>query len=68
MGSPASITYVYILARGLASAQFLACSYGPIFIGVVFNIVLYGIMITQTYLYYNVYKRYVTSSTMPGKV
>ena len=32
-------------------------SYGPIFIGVVFNIALYGIMITQTYLYFNVYRR-----------
>ncbi|KAI0712519.1 hypothetical protein C8Q76DRAFT_488332 [Earliella scabrosa] len=31
--------------------------YGPIFIGVVFNIALYGIMITQTYLYFNVYRR-----------
>ncbi|TCD70890.1 hypothetical protein EIP91_001198 [Steccherinum ochraceum] len=34
-----------------------AQTYGPIFIGVVFNIVLYGIMITQTFLYYTVYKR-----------
>ncbi|TFK80204.1 hypothetical protein K466DRAFT_605533 [Polyporus arcularius HHB13444] len=31
--------------------------YGPIFIGVVFNIALYGIMVTQTYLYFQVYKR-----------
>ncbi|KAI0769910.1 hypothetical protein C8Q74DRAFT_1369157 [Fomes fomentarius] len=31
--------------------------YGPIFIGVVFNIALYGIMVTQTYLYFNVYRR-----------
>ena len=33
--------------------------YGPIFIGVVFNIALYGIMVTQTYLYFQMYKRYV---------
>ncbi|KAI9059272.1 hypothetical protein FKP32DRAFT_1680090 [Trametes sanguinea] len=32
-------------------------TYGPIFIGVVFNILLYGIMITQTYLYFQMYKR-----------
>ncbi|RPD62724.1 hypothetical protein L227DRAFT_609293 [Lentinus tigrinus ALCF2SS1-6] len=31
--------------------------YGPIFIGVVFNIALYGIMVTQTYLYFQMYKR-----------
>ena len=36
--------------------------YGPIFVGVVLNILLYGIMITQTYLYFNVYKKYVLSS------
>ncbi|THG96863.1 hypothetical protein EW026_g5047 [Hermanssonia centrifuga] len=34
----------------------LASRYGPIFIGVVFNILLYGIMITQTFLYFAVYK------------
>ncbi|KAI0647778.1 hypothetical protein C8Q79DRAFT_951904 [Trametes meyenii] len=32
-------------------------TYGPIFIGAVFNILLYGIMITQTYLYYQTGKR-----------
>ncbi|KAI0337919.1 hypothetical protein BDW22DRAFT_832759 [Trametopsis cervina] len=31
--------------------------YGPIFMGMVFNVLLYGIMITQTYLYFTVYKR-----------
>lgn len=36
-----------------------ASSYGPIFVGVVFNIFLYGIMVTQTYLYFNTYKKYV---------
>ncbi len=36
-----------------------ASRYGPIFIGVVLNIALYGIMVTQTYLYFHVYKRYV---------
>ncbi|KAH9851512.1 hypothetical protein C2E23DRAFT_829440 [Lenzites betulinus] len=34
-----------------------ALTYGPIFIGVVFNILLYGIMITQTFLYFTVYKK-----------
>ncbi|KAI0081648.1 hypothetical protein K474DRAFT_1681985 [Panus rudis PR-1116 ss-1] len=33
-----------------------AVTYGPIFIGMVFNILLYGIMITQTFLYFNTYK------------
>ncbi|KAI0755216.1 hypothetical protein C8Q80DRAFT_418356 [Daedaleopsis nitida] len=31
--------------------------YGPIFLGVVFNIALYGIMITQTYLYFQVFRK-----------
>ncbi|OBZ68907.1 hypothetical protein A0H81_11140 [Grifola frondosa] len=34
-----------------------AITYGPIFIGVMFNILLYGIMITQTFLYFTAYKR-----------
>ncbi|KAI0693966.1 hypothetical protein BC835DRAFT_1415596 [Cytidiella melzeri] len=32
-------------------------TYGPIFIGVIFNVLLYGIMITQMFLYFTVYKR-----------
>ncbi|KAI0089205.1 hypothetical protein BDY19DRAFT_944691 [Irpex rosettiformis] len=32
-------------------------TYGPIFIGMTFNILLYGIMITQTYLYFDSFKR-----------
>ncbi|KAI0795318.1 hypothetical protein BC629DRAFT_1592810 [Irpex lacteus] len=32
-------------------------TYGPIFIGVIFNILLYGVMITQMFLYFTVYKR-----------
>ncbi|KIJ64623.1 hypothetical protein HYDPIDRAFT_28558 [Hydnomerulius pinastri MD-312] len=31
-------------------------AHGPFLIGVIFNIVLYGIMMTQTYLYYTTYK------------
>ncbi|OCH87970.1 hypothetical protein OBBRIDRAFT_759000 [Obba rivulosa] len=34
-----------------------AITYGPILIGTVFNIMLYGIMITQTFLYFTVYKQ-----------
>ncbi|KAI1797440.1 hypothetical protein LXA43DRAFT_1089306 [Ganoderma leucocontextum] len=30
--------------------------YGPLFIGVMLNIMLYGVMFTQTYLYFNMYK------------
>ncbi|KAI0089320.1 hypothetical protein BDY19DRAFT_993532 [Irpex rosettiformis] len=30
--------------------------YGPIFMGMIFNVLLYGIMITQTYLYFTTYK------------
>ena len=37
----------------------MAARYGPIFVGVVFNILLYGIMITQTFLYFTVYKKCV---------
>ncbi|KIM55389.1 hypothetical protein SCLCIDRAFT_1221229 [Scleroderma citrinum Foug A] len=32
-------------------------AHGPFFIGVAINILLYGIMITQMYLYYSTYKR-----------
>ncbi|KAH9933212.1 uncharacterized protein BXZ73DRAFT_46508 [Epithele typhae] len=32
-------------------------SYGPIFIGVIFNTLLYGIMITQTYIYFTTFKQ-----------
>ncbi|KAI0089318.1 hypothetical protein BDY19DRAFT_137487 [Irpex rosettiformis] len=31
--------------------------WAPIFIGTIFNVMLYGIMILQTYLYFTVYKR-----------
>ncbi|KDQ62488.1 hypothetical protein JAAARDRAFT_189808 [Jaapia argillacea MUCL 33604] len=30
--------------------------HGPAFIGIIFNILLYGIMITQTFVYFNAYK------------
>lgn len=40
-----------------ASLSDYMCRYGPIFVGVVFNILLYGIMITQTFLYFTVYKK-----------
>ncbi|KAJ3565254.1 hypothetical protein NP233_g7744 [Leucocoprinus birnbaumii] len=32
-------------------------AHGPMLLGVVFNVLLYGIMITQIYLYYTTYKR-----------
>ncbi|EIN09264.1 hypothetical protein PUNSTDRAFT_67542 [Punctularia strigosozonata HHB-11173 SS5] len=32
------------------------CRYGPIFLGVVINILLYGIMTTQTYLYFATFR------------
>ncbi|KAM5546149.1 hypothetical protein V8D89_000275 [Ganoderma adspersum] len=35
---------------------FVQLLYGPMFIGVVFNVVLYGVMFTQTYMYFNMYK------------
>ncbi|KAJ3555812.1 hypothetical protein NP233_g12117 [Leucocoprinus birnbaumii] len=37
-------------------------AHGPMLLGVVFNVLLYGIMITQIYLYYTTYKRYVLSA------
>ncbi|KJA16959.1 hypothetical protein HYPSUDRAFT_147030, partial [Hypholoma sublateritium FD-334 SS-4] len=33
--------------------------HGPMFIGFVFNVFLYGIMITQVYLYFTAYKQFV---------
>ncbi|KAJ3893765.1 hypothetical protein GG344DRAFT_42599 [Lentinula edodes] len=35
----------------------LYCRHGPMFIGYSFNIVLYGIMITQVYLYFSSFKK-----------
>ena len=32
-------------------------AHGPMLIGLVFNVLLYGIMITQLYLYVTTYKR-----------
>ncbi|KAF5360543.1 hypothetical protein D9756_005115 [Leucocoprinus leucothites] len=32
-------------------------AHGPMLIGIIFNVLLYGIMITQVYLYYTTYKR-----------
>ncbi|KAI0787222.1 hypothetical protein BC629DRAFT_497634 [Irpex lacteus] len=32
-------------------------TYGPIFIGMVFNVLLYGIMITQTYMYFDIFRK-----------
>ena len=31
--------------------------------GVIFNVFLYGIMMTQTYLYFNVYRKYVLAAS-----
>ena len=49
----------FFIGRSIVQREFRlsACSYGPIFVGMVFNVLLYGIMITQTYLYFNVYRR-----------
>jgi len=33
-------------------------SHGPMFIGFVFNVLLYGIMVTQVYLYFTTFKKY----------
>lgn len=35
--------------------------HGPMFIGFSFNLILYGIMITQVYLYFNTFKKWVLS-------
>ncbi|KAK0469178.1 uncharacterized protein EV420DRAFT_1492886 [Desarmillaria tabescens] len=32
-------------------------AHGPMFIGFMFNVLLYGIMITQVYLYFTAYKQ-----------
>ncbi|KAH9933209.1 uncharacterized protein BXZ73DRAFT_101171 [Epithele typhae] len=34
-----------------------SATYGPIFIGVVFNVLLYGVTITQTYIYFTTFKK-----------
>ena len=37
----------------------LLLRHGPIFIGTVINIILYGISIAQTYIYFSTYKKSV---------
>ncbi|PIL30713.1 hypothetical protein GSI_06881 [Ganoderma sinense ZZ0214-1] len=37
-------------------STFIKVVYGPMFIGVIFNVLLYGVMLTQTYMYFNMYK------------
>jgi len=49
--------YVTDAGEPMANCEEEKRANGAIFIGVIFNVVLYGIMITQTYLYFNVYKR-----------
>lgn len=63
MGSPAAVTCVrsFFASCWLQRSTLCVNRYGPIFVGVVFNIVLYGIMITQTFLYFTVYKRSVST-------
>lgn len=56
--SPAAETYVTVQTFVTETSLILNdLRYGPIFVGVMFNIVLYGIMITQTFLYFTMYKR-----------
>jgi hypothetical protein len=57
---PAEIAYVKFLVY--IGSLLNICSLGPMLIGTVFNIVLYGIMITQVYLYFNTYKLWVASN------
>ena len=38
------------------------CSYGPLLLGIMLNILLYGVMITQTYLYFSMYRECVPPS------
>ena len=37
-------------------------SYGPLLLGIMLNILLYGVMITQTYLYFTMYRECVLPS------
>lgn len=48
--------YVHFLPQQHHFAHFSDnTSHGPMFIGVIFNVFLYGIMIMQSYLYYRAY-------------
>ena len=39
---------------------------GPMLIGFVFNVLLYGLMIAQVYIYYTTYKEFVSFFQMLG--
>lgn len=54
---PAEIAYVTYYSFRICQWQLDLFSHGPIFIGLMFNILLYGIMTTQTYLYFTTFKR-----------
>lgn len=41
----------------MADQNFAKVAHGPIFIGTVINIILYGISIAQTYIYFSTYKK-----------
>ncbi|KAI0692569.1 hypothetical protein BC835DRAFT_1277494 [Cytidiella melzeri] len=59
MTSPAALTSVLSLPIRTQqhSPKNPSGRYGPIFIGMVINLLLYGIMITQTYWYFDTFKR-----------
>ena len=52
------IVYVEIFPRSFGD-QVISLRQGPMLIGFLFNVLLYGMMIAQVYVYYTTYKRFV---------
>lgn len=61
MKNPAELLYVYHDDLLKLTYSWLWDSHGPVFIGLLFNVLLYGIMIVQVYIYFTTYKRYAGS-------
>jgi hypothetical protein len=57
MTGPAEFVYVLSISFRILYILCIVNSHGPMLIGTMINIFLYGIMITQVYIYYTTYKR-----------
>jgi hypothetical protein len=57
MAGPAEVAYVLFMTSQTQFYLNSVDSHGPMLIGTAFNVLLFGIMITQVYIYYTNYRR-----------
>lgn len=58
MQNPAEFVYVHVLSPFQSAFSWFQCSHGPVFIGLLFNVLLHGILCVQMYNYVRMFKRY----------